>query len=67
LYFETRSKGDIASLLLWIEIESKRNARLGRHPKMTMIPQDPMTWTIVLGNLALVLVLYRLIRGRRTH
>jgi hypothetical protein len=31
-----------------------------------MLPHDPMTWLIMLGNAALLVVLYRLIRGRRT-
>jgi hypothetical protein len=35
-------------------------------PKVQMLPHDPMTWLIMLGNVALLIVLYRLIRGRRT-
>lgn len=32
-----------------------------------MLPHDPMTWAIMLGNLALLCVLFVLVRGRRTN
>jgi hypothetical protein len=32
-----------------------------------MFPHDPMTLAIMLGNLAVLVLLFVLIRGRRTH
>jgi len=37
----------------------------GHAPKVPMLPQDPMTWIIMIGNLAVLIALLLLIRNRR--
>jgi hypothetical protein len=67
LHFGTRPKGDVVWPRPHANIVGDALRLCSVDSRLVMIPHDPMTWAIMLGNLALLVVLYRLIRGRRTH
>jgi hypothetical protein len=66
-HFRLRQKGCIAglrrdSIIVQVGVPSWSTHTL---PKVPMLPQDPMTLIIMIGNLAVLIALLLLIRNRR--